>query len=224
MEKKIKPHVRETALTNGMAYPSDTELVMLLLGSGTQKKPVECLADEVLKTIDRCNPPEWVQALLQIEGIGTTKALTIAAALELGRRLNRTPHTYVHDPADCVPYVQHYALKSMEHFLCISLNGAREILSIHVVSVGATNIAVVEPRDVFGDAIKNNASAAVLCHNHPSGVCEPSQEDVALTKHLVRVAAVLGIVILDHIILTRKGYFSFLEHGMLPIPTQRGSM
>lgn len=229
MEKQLfkreqKLNVRELALSNGMSYPSDVELVMMILGSGTKRTPIEFLAEKVLAAIDRTNPPTLVGELLKIEGIGSTKALAIAAALELGRRLNRRPESFLNEPADVVPYVQHYALQSVEHFICVSMNGAREILNIHVAGVGEGNIAVIKPAEIFSDPLKHHASAVVLCHNHPSGLCSPSPKDEETTKAMVRAASLLGIVVLDHIILTRNGYFSFLEHGMLPIPREGGTM
>ena len=211
-----KLNIRELALSNGMSYPSNAELIMMILGSGTRKMPVEYLAENVLKTVEATNPPELINALRKIEGIGTTKALMIAASMELGRRLNRNPQGRLNKPEDIVPFVQNYAMTSQEHFLCVTLTGAREILSVHVICVGASNMAVVRPREVFCEAIKEHASAIVLCHNHPSGHAEPSEEDLAMTETLVDCAMMLGIAVLDHIILTKTGYFSLLEHNMLP--------
>lgn len=211
-----KLNIRELALSNGMSYPSNAELIMMILGSGTRKMPVEYLAENVLKTVEATNPPELINALRKIEGIGTTKALMIAASMELGRRLNRNPQGRLNKPEDIVPFVQNYAMTSQEHFLCVTLTGAREILSVHVICVGASNMAVVRPREVFCEAIKEHASAVVLCHNHPSGHVEPSEEDLAMTETLVDCAMMLGIAVLDHIILTKTGYFSLLEHNMLP--------
>lgn len=211
-----KLNIRELALSNGMSYPSNAELIMMILGSGTRKMPVEYLAENVLKTVEATNPPELINALRKIEGIGTTKALMIAASMELGRRLNRNPQGRLNKPEDIVPFVQNYAMTSQEHFLCVTLTGAREILSVHVICVGASNMAVVRPREVFCEAIKEHASAVVLCHNHPSGHAEPSEEDLAMTETLVDCAMMLGIAVLDHIILTKTGYFSLLEHNMLP--------
>ena len=216
--REEKPNVRELALSNGMSYPSDVELVMMILGSGTQRMPIEFLAEKVLAAIERTNPPTLVGELLKIEGIGSTKALAIAAALELGRRLNRKPQAFLNNPADVVPFVQHYALQQVEHFICVSMNGAREIVNIHVAGVGAGNVACIRPGEIFCDPLKHHASAVVLCHNHPSGICAPSKHDVSTTESLVEAAALLGIVVLDHIILTKGGYYSFLEHGLLPIP------
>ena len=217
LKQKEKLNVRELTPSNGMSFPSDAELIMMILGSGTKQTPIEYLAGKVLSAIERTNPPELISELLKIEGIGSSKALMIAASLELGRRLNRQPQGSVNKPTDIIPFVQHYAMRSAEHFLVVSLNGAREILSVHVICVGAANMAVVRPRDVFCEPIKEHASAIVLCHNHPSGMCHPSPTDISTTEDLVQVAGLLGIAVLDHIILTRHGYYSLLEHNELPV-------
>lgn len=219
-----KPTIRELTLTNGLAYPSDEELVMLILGSGTKTMPVEALSARVVKAIAGTNPPELVSELLKIDGIGVTKALAVAAALELGKRHNRTPQALLQQPKDVLPYVQHYAMQQTEHFVCVSLNGSREILSIHVLSKGNGNMAIVRPREIFCEPIKERASAIVLCHNHPAGICQPSDDDVATTLELDKIAQLLGIVLLDHIIITKATYFSFLEHGLLHKELKSDSM
>lgn len=211
-----KPCIRELTLTNGISYPSNAELIMLILGSGTSRVPVEYLAEKVLRVVEASNPPDLIDALLKVQGIGTTKALMLAAAMELGRRLNRNPQGRMNSPGDIVPFVQNYAMASQEHFLCVSLNGARDILSVRVVCVGSGNMALVRPREVFCEAIKEHASAIVLCHNHPSGQCFPSEEDLVMTEQIVKSAMLLGIAVLDHIIITKSGYFSLLEHNLLP--------
>ncbi len=123
MEKEQKLEIRELTLKRGLAYPSDEELIMLLLGSGTKKMPIPVMAEKVLGVVLESNPEELVGNLTKIPGIGKSRALLIAAALELGRRMNRTPQAVLENPRDIVPYIQHYAMQPAEHFLCISLTG-----------------------------------------------------------------------------------------------------
>lgn len=210
-----KPEVRELALANGMAYPSDAELIMMILGSGTRAVPVEALAVRAARVIARTNPPELVEELQKIAGIGKNKALALAAAIELGRRVNRTPQALLKTPADVLPYIQQYAMQPVEHFVAVTVNGMREVLSIRVLCVGGGNMAVLRPREIFCEAVKEHASAIILCHNHPSGVCLPSEEDIETTATLKKTSQLLGIGLLDHIIITKNGYFSFLEHSLL---------
>lgn len=210
-----KPEIRELVLENGLAYPSTAELIMLILGSGTKKTPVDVLAAKVERVIASTNPPELIAALQKIDGIGTTKALALAAAIELGRRVNRTPQAYLARPRDVLPYVQQYAMQPVEHFVCVTVNGMHEVMSIRVLCVGGSNKAVLRPREIFCEALKEHASAIVLCHNHPSGNCMPSEDDIVTTLELRKTALILGLALLDHLIITKNGYFSFLEHGLL---------
>lgn len=106
-----------------------------------------------------------------------------------------------------------YGLKEQEHFIVLNLNGAHEVLSINVVAIGIVNKCVVHPREVFRKAIADNSSAVLLCHNHPSGQLEPSAEDRNITTRLKEAGEIIGIAVLDHIIVTKKGYYSFIEEG-----------
>jgi len=214
MQKK-KPNVREMVLRNGISFPSDEELVMLLLGSGTKQMPVGRLATRVIAAIDDSNPENRIESLQKIQGIGQTKALVISAALELGRRKNAHLSAVIEKPSDIVPYVQHYAMQPKEHFISATINGARELLNIRVISIGTINRTLIHPREIFADAVAERASGIICCHNHPYGPWLPSQADCESTEALREASEILGISFLDHIIITRDTYFSFLEHGLL---------
>jgi DNA repair protein RadC len=116
-------------------------------------------------------------------------------------------------PTDVLPLVRHYADRKQEHFICISINGANEVITTRVVSVGLVNKTQVHPREVFADPITDRASAIIVAHNHPSGGLLPSQEDLEITKQLTSAGEVLGIKVLDHMIFNDKGYYSLLEKG-----------
>ena len=213
--KTEKPNVREDALKYGMGYPLDEELLMLILGSGNKNMSVETMAKKIADTLDSSDDDEVVKNLLALKGVGTAKALAIAAALELGKRRRNHLGAHIRSPDDIVPYVKHYAMSQKEHFLAITLNGGHDIIQIHVVSVGTVNQAIIHPREVFVDAIKENASAIILCHNHPSGKAIPSDKDIDTTRHLIEVSKIIGIAILDHIIIDCENYFSFMENKLL---------
>jgi DNA repair protein RadC len=115
----------------------------------------------------------------------------------------------------CCPWVRHYGDRRQEHFLCISLNGANEVITTRVVSVGLVNKTQVHPREVFAEPITDRASAVILAHNHPSGNLSPSKEDLQITRQLKEAGETLGITVLDHIIFSQKGHYSFLEQGEL---------
>ena len=211
-----KPDIREKTLKYGLGYPVDEELVMLILGSGNSKMSVKTMARKIVEVLDSGNSSDMVERLLKMKGVGQGKALAVAAALELGKR--RTCHFGAHitSPCDLIPFVNHYAMGNKEHFLAVTLNGGHNIIQIHVVSVGTINHTFVHPRDVFGEAIRENASAIILCHNHPSGNIEPSEEDIETTQRLIEVSKIVGIPVLDHIIIHCTGYYSFVEAGLLP--------
>lgn len=214
-EEKNKVQIRELTIKNGIDFPSNEELIMLILGSGTKDLPIKRLAGIVLEIVMSSNAENLVENLIKIRGMGKTKALMIAAALELGKRINRNPQGSFETPKELLPYIQNYAMQVQEHFLCISLNGAREVLSIRVICQGAGNMAIVRPSEVFSQAVKEHASAVVLCHNHPSGDPRPSDADIRTTLRMFLAADTLGISLADHIIITKTRYFSFLEHNFL---------
>lgn len=215
MKKQEKIEIRELTLDHGLSYPSDEELIMLILGSGTKQQPIEQLAKKVLNSVLASNENDLVQNLIKIAGMGKTKALKIAASLEFGRRMNRNPQVVLDKPKDIVPYIKNYAVQPVEHFLCISMTGGREILSIRVICVGSGNMAVLKTAEVFCEAVKEHASAIIISHNHPGGNPMPSDSDIRTTKRLLHASEILGIALVDHIIITRTSYFSFLEHNLL---------
>jgi len=215
MENTKKPDIREQVLQKGLSFPSDRELVMLVLGSGTKRVPVEKLSARVISALDEANRETIVPKLLEINGIGTGKALAIAAAIELGRRKTCHLQAVIRHPKDLVPYIKHYSMQPKEHFICATLNGAHELIQIRVVSIGTVNRTLIHPREIFGEALVEHAAAIIVCHNHPSGNCDPSPEDIETTQTLLKAAKIIGVPLLDHIIINRDTYFSFLEHALL---------
>lgn len=216
MERKNdKPKIRELVLKRGLGFPIDEELVMLILGTGNKEMPVELMARRIVDTMDSSNSEEIVNNLMKLKGVGTGKALAIAAALELGKRRFCHQGAHISHPEDVIPYLKNYAICQREHFVAVTLNGGHDIIQIHVVSVGTINRTLIHPREVFGEAIRENAAALILCHNHPSGRIQPSDEDIETTKMLLKASSIIGIPVLDHIIIDKNGYFSFLEHHLL---------
>ena len=213
--EKTRPDVREKVLEHGLSFLFDEELVMLILGSGNRQLPVEMMAKKISEVLDDSDVEEVVDKLLRIKGVGQGKALAVAAALELGRRRNCHLRAPVKTPGDIVPFVKNYAVSEKEHFLLVTLNGGHEIIQIHVISVGTLNRTLIHPREVFTVAMRDNAAAIIVSHNHPSGNCEPSDEDIEVTDILEKVSVIMGIELLDHVIVSRESYFSFLENKML---------
>jgi DNA repair protein RadC len=217
---EAQPRIRERLALEGPASLSDAELLAALLGTGMRGKGVHELAEEVLCLLDGSKEIPDAKALARLAGIGGAKASAVCAALELGRRLYGVRDKKISSPAEVWPIVSHWADRKQERFICCSLNGAHELIATRVVSVGLVNRTVVHPREVYADPITDRACAVVVAHNHPSGRLDPSPEDRDITARLKSAADTLGIALLDHIIFSSSGYFSFVEHGLLDPPTE----
>ena len=120
-------------------------------------------------------------------------------------------------PSNILPYIEKYRNKKQEEFVVITLNGGHEVIRVRSILKGLVNLTLVHPREVYRMAIKDNAAAIILSHNHPSGNFAPSQEDIKLTKRLISAGKIIGIEVLDHIVIARRGYYSFLEEGKLNV-------
>jgi DNA repair protein RadC len=206
---------REKLQARGPEALSDLELLTILLGSGTRDSDVLTVAGRILKAIDGGNDQVSLDNLQEIEGVGPAKAALIAAALEFARRRIRPEGLRISFPPDALPLIRHFADRRQEHFICVSLNGANEVIATRVVSVSLVDKTQVHPREVFADPITDRASAVIVAHNHPSGSLEPSREDHDITARLKSAGEILGIRLLDHIIFSQKGYYSFLEKGLI---------
>ncbi|MCK9293553.1 MAG: DNA repair protein RadC [Desulfobulbaceae bacterium] len=206
---------REKMQSKGAAALTDEELVAILLGFGTKGHDVLTVARRIVRLVDDQHGRPDLADLQRLEGVGPAKATLVAAALEFARRRIRPEGIKIKTPVDVLPLVRHYGDRKQEHFLCISLNGANEVITTRVVSVGLVNKTQVHPREVFADPITDRASAVILAHNHPSGNLTPSKEDLQITRQLREAGETLGIAVLDHIIFSRQGHYSFLEHGEL---------
>ncbi|HEC63037.1 MAG TPA: JAB domain-containing protein [Candidatus Acetothermia bacterium] len=206
---------REKLLERGPQALSDAELLAILLRTGVEGKSALDLAKTIL---EKAGPelPRWsVEDLRKLTGIGKAKACQIVAAFELARRYLLGERPRIREPQDVLPYVQPYVRRKQEYFVCITLNGAGEVIQTRVVTVGLLDSSQVHPREVFADAIADRAAAVILAHNHPSGSLEPSPEDIAITRRLVQAGEILGIPVLDHIIVGPAGYLSLKERHLL---------
>jgi DNA repair protein RadC len=211
----IHERPREKLLEKGAGFLSDRELLAVILGKGTQKEDVLSLSQKIVTIIDAKGLNFTAKDLMDLDGIGEARAAAVSAAFEFVRRRIKPEGLKIKFPADILPLIQHYGDRKQEHFLSVSLNGANEVMSVRVVSMGLVNKAPVHPREVFADIIAERASAVIVAHNHPSGDISPSAEDMKITKQLKEAAAILGLTVLDHIIFSTRGYYSFAEHHEL---------
>jgi DNA repair protein RadC len=202
---------RERLCAFGPEALSDQELLSVLLNSGIRGKNVSLIAAELLDRLEqeRTIPP--VKELALLNGLGKSRASAIVAMLEYGRRRWGAAGTRIRHPSDIYNLVRHYADRRQERFICISMNGAHEVLAVRIVTIGLVNRTIVHPREVFADPILDRASAITVAHNHPSGQLDPSVEDDDITSRLLEAAKVLGIQLLDHIIFTETSFFSYRQ-------------
>jgi DNA repair protein RadC len=206
---------REKLLSKGPMALSDSELLAILIGSGMKGTNALALATKILRKVDLRSDKLDVAALEEIPGVGPAKASRIAAAFELVRRHLQREGERVREAKDVLPFVQQIRDKKQEYFVCLSLNGANEVIESRVVTVGLLDSNQVHPREVYADPLTDRAASIIVAHNHPSGTLEASPEDVALTDRLARAGKLLGIPLLDHIIVTKRGYLSLKQAGYL---------
>lgn len=214
---------REKMLIKGASSLSNVELLAILLRTGTKKDSVVRLAERLLKRnedmglagLARLSP----QDMSRIKGIGAAKSLTVAAAIELGKRLaslvpNERP--VVRSPQDAANYMMaKLRYETKENFVAILLSTKNHIIAAPTISVGTLNASLVHPRELFKEAINYSAASVILVHNHPSGDPTPSREDIELTQKLVNAGRFLEISVLDHVIIGDNKYVSLKEKGII---------
>jgi len=201
---------RERMVSGGAESLSDLELLAILIGSGSKERPVNSIAKELLEVLDKKAIVSH-DDLRNIPGLGMAKTTLICAALELGRRRLPAKKRQISTPGDIYPLISHYAGRMQEHFISVALNGAHEVLSVNVCSIGLVNRTLVHPREVFVEAVRQRATAILVAHNHPSGNLEPSVEDRDVTRRLKQAGDIIGVKVLDHLVFSEEGYFSMLE-------------
>jgi len=206
---------REKLAARGPQALKNDELLAVLLGSGIPGKDVRKLAREIAALLEEDFEGLNLERLTRIHGLGTAKASQILAAVELSRRFLLRSRRRIQSAAEVYEELRPYAAKAQEHFLSITLDGASRVLQTRIVSIGTLTQSLVHPREVYADAIADRAAGIIVAHNHPSGTLEPSRADRAVTDRLREVGRLVGIELLDHVILSRKGYFSFADEGMI---------
>nr|WP_299422939.1 DNA repair protein RadC [uncultured Emticicia sp.] len=212
---------REKLLLKGKAVLSDAELIAILIGSGTRELSAVDLSKLILQSVNN-NLNELaklsINDLMKFKGIGDAKAISIAAALELGRRRKESESLKkqkITSSADVYEAIRPYLMDLQhEQFWIILLNRANEVIRPQQISIGGVSGTVADPKIIFKAAIEHLASAIILVHNHPSGNLTPSQADKELTKKVKGGGQTLDIPVLDHLIFSNNGYFSFADEGI----------
>lgn len=213
---------REKMQFKGAAALSNSELLAILINNGNKEKSAVELAKQVMK-LGKNNLDELgklsLKELQTIRGIGSAKAIVIAAALEIGRRRASSAiyeKTTVKASADIASFLR-ANLKDLSHevFMAIYLNKSNKILKHKIISSGGLTGTVADPRMILKSALEEGATSIVLCHNHPSGNLRPSVADEILTRKIKDGAALIDIRLVDHIIVSNEGYYSFADDGLL---------
>lgn len=221
-EWAVEDRPRERLWQKGPSSLSDAELIAILIGSGTRNKSAVDLAHELLALADNSLPELSklsVAGIKKLKGIGEAKAVTIAAALELGRRrkmAEAADNPQIRSSAD-VFNIFSPLMEDLPHeeFWILFLNRANKVLGRLKISQGGVSGTVTDVRIVMKKAIEMLASGLVICHNHPSGNNSPSDADIRITQKIKEAGALMDIQLLDHLIVCGKNYYSFADNGAL---------
>jgi DNA repair protein RadC len=217
----VNERPRERMMNYGANSLSNSELVALLLRTGSKKESVISLASRVLtyaqglKSLTSLTYHE----LSGIYGVGPAKAIQLLAGIELGRRIGRAlplDKYQILTPNDAAEFVmEELQYESQEHFLCVFLDTKNRVINKKYIFKGTLNSSLVHPREIFREAIRHNSASVVCYHNHPSGDPTPSAEDIKVTRKLLKAGSILGIRLVDHVIIGDHSYFSMKEKGFL---------
>lgn len=215
---------REKMMNKGKAAMTDTELLAILIRTGKEGVTAVEVAQNLLAAANNSLVDLSylsLQELTSVDGIGEAKAITIMAALEIGRRrlsAEASKKSTIGNSRDCyervLPYIDD---PRQEHFIVIYLNQKQAVLKTECVSKGGITHAIADPKIIFRNALSLGATALIMAHNHPSGVPTPSTEDRNLTKKFIAAGKLLDIKVIDHIIIGEGRYFSFLDNGQLDL-------
>jgi len=212
---------RERLLREGPRVLSDSELLAIILRTGsTECSAVDLATDVLIRFAGLKNLIQaGVEELSAIDGIGPAKAAQLKAALEIGRRvasLSESEKPVIKGPEDAaVMVMEEMRHLDKENFCALILNTRHQVVAKETISVGTLNSSVIHPRELFKTAIKRSAAAVILVHNHPSGDPTPSREDREVTRRLQEAGSIIGIEVLDHLIIGDNKFVSFKKKGML---------
>ncbi len=216
----ISDRPMERLIENGVETLSNEELLAILLKTGTKDMSAKELSSLLLSKIGGIKKLTNVnfEYLNKFKGIGKSKACILLSALELSHRINKEVDTIKNIKLNNTEVVYKFykdkiGEKKQEYFYCVYLDNQKKVLDDKLLFIGTINYSVVHPREIFKEAYLLGASAIICIHNHPGGNVLPSKQDIEITNNLVEVGKLLGIKVLDHIIICREKYYSFLENN-----------
>ena len=208
---------RERLLTEGPDKLSHQELLSILLRTGNKNKPVYEIAQDLLGSLKSLKELASMsfQELKEVPGIGKVKAIELLAAIELGKRIQTSEAIETEQIMSSQKLAkmmqQKIGHEKQEHLLALYLNTQNQIIHQQVIFIGTVNRSIAEPREILHYAIKHMATSIILVHNHPSGIIHPSKNDDGVTQQMIEACNCLGIVFLDHLIVSTDDYYSYRE-------------
>ncbi len=212
---------REKIVKYGVENLTDSELLAVIIRTGSRKRACLKLADYLIKKANVLRSSRLEPAdLMNLEGIGFAKACAIIASRELGFRLNLpggSGQRQFFKPSDFETLLEEYRYSKKEHVIGFYLNGRCNLLHKELLFLGSFDSVEVKAVDVFDPAITHKTSTVILAHNHPSGDSNPSASDIEVTKDLIKAGDILGLKLLDHLIVSDRGLFSFKARGLMKL-------
>ncbi len=208
---------RERLQKYGMGRLSNPQLLAVMLGSGVKGKNVLDLSAGIFRQFkDNRLANASLPELEKVYGLGPAKACEIVACFELGRRLLKDKQVQLLlSPREVWQQLSDIRASKKEHFVVFFLDTQSQLVKREIITIGTLNSSLIHPREIFEPAIKHLASHIIIAHNHPSGSLEPSPEDISVTKRLADIGRLLDMEVMDHVIVTLKGYVSFKEKNLL---------
>lgn len=218
----VEDRPRERLISKGVSNLSNEELLSIIIKDGTFDMSVKDISCLILNKVTKLQDLRYItyEELINTKGIGKSKACTILAAIELGNRINTKIDNINNVSFTNASIIYEYyhnkiGYNTQENFYCVYLDSKNRIIKDKLLFIGTINYSMVHPRDIYREAYLLGAVSIICIHNHPTGIVEPSNDDIKLTKQLEEVSKLLGINLLDHIIIGKDKYYSFLEHGII---------
>ncbi len=206
---------REKLQRKGAAALSDFELLEVMIGTGTAGADVSQIARQVQKLLRKGAAAVTYDGLTSLHGVSTAGAGRIMAALELAKRHLVKDVEPLRTMSEIVAHLDDIRSKQQEYLIALSLDGGQRLIAQRIITIGTLDSVLAHPREVFAEALMDRAASVIVAHNHPSGSSQPSQNDIALTQQLAAAGQLLGVMLRDHLILTKTDYFSFRQHHLL---------
>ena len=220
-EMPVLERPRERLISKGVNSLSDSELLAIILKTGTNTLSAKDLAINIINKYESIKNLKNItyQELIKIKGIGVAKACQVIASVELARRISNIydniENIKLTNAKEVYEYYKNNIDAYQECFYCLYLDCSKRVLKEKKLFMGTTNRSMVHPRDVFKEAYIQNATAFICVHNHPNGDVTPSKDDILTTDRLNQIGVLLGIKLVDHVIVAENGYYSFLENGKI---------